>query len=185
MKKDKKIKKEKQVKKLITEKLLHDLLEQGKYDEIKKVLIKAEPADVADVFENLTIDEARQLFEILEPDHASEIIIEMDPQEMEDVVDELSPKKLADMIHEMADDDAVDFFAEMEPEEQNAILLHLNDERRFRLKELLDYEEDSAGGLMTLELCSVKATSTVQQVINFETQFPFFCLSKCFRCIEV
>jgi magnesium transporter len=90
----------------------------------------------------------------------------MEAGEVEDVIDSLSPDRLAGMIREMAPDDAADFFNDLDQKEQDEVLPYLNNKERAELKELTDYEEDTAGGLMTPEVCAVSSSVTVQQAIN-------------------
>jgi len=157
----------------LTDNDISQLLAEEKFSVLKEAFIDIDPADVADIFGELSSKELDKLFHILAPDLASDVILEMEPEDVEDVVDVLAPNKLADIIGEMAPDDAVDFYSSLDQEEQNAVLLHLNDKDRQKLKELLEYEEDSAGGLMTPELCAVTDETTVEQCINLIAQADF------------
>jgi len=150
-----------------------ELIGLANYDELRKRFSGVDPADVASLFKDLSSKELEVLFGILSPDIASDVILEMEPEDVDDVVDSLSPVKLAEMITEMAPDDAVDFFSDLEDDEQSSVLLHIGDEDRLKIRELIDYEEDSAGGLMTSELCAVDSLSSVHQCINLIAQADF------------
>ncbi len=139
------------------------LLEARDSDELKLRLGDTDPADAADLLEELDSDELEQIFSILDAEVASEVIVEMDSNDIDDVVETLPPERLAGMIAEMAPDDAADFFSELDKDEQAKVWHLLDKEDKQELRSLLNYEEDSAGGIMTPELCAVAATATVQQ----------------------
>jgi magnesium transporter len=148
------------------EKKLIRLLEQDRFEEIRKKYSKIDPADLADILEDLDNEDVEKIFSILDNDYASDVIVEMEPNEVEDVIEMLPPKKLAEMMNEMAPDDAADFFNELKEDEKEEVSKYLTEEQQHQLNELLDYEEDSAGGLMTSEFCALVSNKTVQEAIN-------------------
>jgi magnesium transporter len=91
----------------------------------------------------------------------------MEDEETEEVIERLDNKELADMIKEMAPDDAVDLLNDLDDDKaQQEVLQRLDSEVRLEIEKLLNYKEDSAGGIMTPELCSVLSTATVGQAIQ-------------------
>lgn len=144
---------------------LGKLLDEGKNAEILKRLDSLDPADVADLLEEVDTAEQERIFSILDNDMASEVLVEMEPGEVDDFVDRIPPEKLAAMISEMAPDDQADFFANLEENDQKKVLEFLPEEDRSDLRKLLDYDQDSAGGIMTPEFCSIQVEATVQQAI--------------------
>jgi magnesium transporter len=133
---------------------------------LRRKLSNTDPADVADLLEDLNTEDVEQIFSILDNETASEVIVEMEPRGIDDVLEALSAEKLASMISEMAPDDAVDFYKGLSEEEQAFVWSRLDNEHRRELKELLEYEEDSAGGIMTPELCAVPYNVSIQQAIK-------------------
>lgn len=150
----------------LTRKKLSKLLENGRRDELLTRLDATDPADVADLLEDIDSDERELVFNLLDPETASEVIVEMEPNETEDVVESLTAEKLAGMIREMAPDDAADFFTEIDENERGAVLGLLDEKQRAELRTLLDYDDESAGGIMTPELCAVAAEASVQDAMN-------------------
>lgn len=142
------------------------LLDAGNNTEILKRLDAMDPADVADLLEEIDPEEQERVFAILDTDLASDILVEMEPGEVDDFVDRIPPEKLADMISEMAPDDQADFYGNLDDDDQKNILKFLPEEARIDLKKLLGYDGDSAGGIMTPELCSVQVDETVQEAIK-------------------
>lgn len=149
----------------LTSEQLEKLLDAGNNAEILRQLDAMDPADVADLLEEIGTGEQERVFTILDADLASEVLVEMEPGEVDDFVDRIPPQKLAEMISEMAPDDQADFYGNLDEDDQQKILEYLPEEDRGDLKKLLGYDEDSAGGIMTPELCAVQVSATVQQAI--------------------
>ena len=145
---------------------IRDLLERKSYDEIRKSIALTDPADLADIFDELESEELEDLFKILDNETASEIIVEMESDEIDEVVEKFPPSKIADIIREMAPDDAADFFNDLDADEQGKVLHFLKPPEIKELIDLTNYPEDSAGGKMTSELCAVSRDATVEQAIN-------------------
>jgi magnesium transporter len=125
------------------------------------------PSDLADLVESL--DEAQQieLLSALPTELASDTLAEMEEgEERGDLLAALTPEKGAELLHDLPDDDAVDLISELEPDEQSKILAELSVDEAGELKGLLQYDEETAGGLMTTELVEVEARLTAGQAIE-------------------
>ena len=145
---------------------VRNLLQQQRFAQIRRWFKNTDPADVADILEELELDEVSKIFTMFDTETASEVIVEMEPGEIDDVVERIPPEKVADMISEMAPDDAADFFTDLDEDDQHKVYALLENETRDILSALVGYEEDSAGGLMTSELCAVPVSCTVEQAIR-------------------
>ena len=119
------------------------------------------PSDLADLVESLGDDRQVALLSALPAELASETLAEMeDGEDRGDLLAALTPEKGAELIHELADDDAADLMGELDPPEQQRILEALPDEEAGDLIDLLQYGEETAGGLMTTELVAVEGSLT-------------------------
>ena len=145
---------------------ISQLLSEHRYEELRQEFAEADPADVADLLDNLGSDEIEKVFAILDTETASEVIVEMDAPDRDEVVENLAPDKLAGMLSEMAPDDAVDLFNQLDEQDQSLVLHFMPPEKKDAISELAEYDQDTAGGLMTPEFCAVSANATVQQAIN-------------------
>ncbi len=141
------------------------LLEHREYSEFKDDFLSMDPADVADVLEHTEPEIQKQFLSFITAGQASEIIAEMEEADAEEVIDLFDSGEIAEILTEMAPDDRADIFREIDEGKHPEILAKLSDEDRIELNKLLGYEEDSAGDLMTPELCAVKADATVQEAI--------------------
>jgi magnesium transporter len=124
------------------------------------------PADIADLIDNLEEQEKIRLFSLLDVEKASDVIPELSDISREQILEEISDSKLAEIIDEMDSDDAADVIAELTEEQARAVLDEIEPEESEDLKELLKYDEESAGGIMQSELVSVLETATVRDAVN-------------------
>ncbi|RMH64885.1 MAG: magnesium transporter [Calditrichaeota bacterium] len=142
--------------------LIHD----GQRSALLNILIDMHPADIEDILNRLEKDERHFLFSLLPPELASEVLPELDQPVAEDVLEEVSDQRLTSIIHEMESDDAADVVAELPEDVKERVLDTLEDEVSEDVKELLDYDEDSAGGIMAKEVLAMPADATVNETIE-------------------
>lgn len=147
---------------------LAKLIEAGDIAGLEAAVEDLHASDVADVVESLRDDEMRvALVRALPPELASEALVEMEEgDEAAELLVALPPEESVELIQGLADDDAADLIAELEPEERDRILAELPVEEAGELRGLLQYDEESAGGLMTTALVSVQAHITAGQAIE-------------------
>ena len=150
-----------------SEKIEHllQLLDSQELPEFKAQFMSMEPADAADMLENTDPSIRLRFLKALSPEQASDIISEMEEAVTEDLIEFFDTDRIVEILREMASDDRADIFRQIDENKHNEILEKLPEEERHELKKLLGYEEDSAGDLMTPELCAVKADATVQEAI--------------------
>jgi len=143
------------------------LLRDGKVSEFLGRARMLEAADLADVLALADEDERVEIAKLLPPDLTGEALIEMPGQEhAEDTLAALSPEQAADIVQEMPDDDAADLLGELPPEQQQRILSQVDFEERVTVERLLEYREDTAGGLMTGAMVTVRQDDTVAGAVE-------------------
>jgi len=119
-------------------------------------------ADVAEILDAVNWDEAVYLVRLLDSETTSEALMELDEDVRERLLDSLTPKEIAEEVEELDTDDAVDVIAELDEEVRAEVIEQIEDaEHKADIQEMLQYDEDSAGGLMAKELIKVKDTWTV------------------------
>ncbi len=119
-------------------------------------------ADIAEVLEELSFDDAIYIIKLLDSEKTSEILTELDEDIREKILKNLSAKEIAEEVGEMDTDDAADIIGELSNERQERVINALDDdELAADIKELLSYEDDTAGALMAKELVKVYETWTV------------------------
>ncbi|GGZ84033.1 magnesium transporter [Algibacter mikhailovii] len=138
------------------------LVEQGNDTELQKLLVEFHYADIAEILDELNLDQAVYVIKLLDSETTSDILKELDEGIREKVLRSLSTKEIAEEVEELDSDDAADIIAELPEERQQAVIEQIEDEEhKAEITELLTYDEDSAGGLMAKELVKVYETWTV------------------------
>ena len=129
-------------------------------------LARLHPSDIADIIEGLPESQRVAVIEVLSTETASETLAEMEEgPDRGALLAALAPERGAELVHELADDDAVDLIAELGPDERRAILSALPDEAEAEIRELMVYDDDTAGGLMTSELVKVESRMNAGRAI--------------------
>ncbi|WP_370390116.1 magnesium transporter [uncultured Winogradskyella sp.] len=149
----------------LTDELLEKVesLIEGRNDkELKRLLNEFHYADIAEILDELNLDDAVYLIKLLDSETTSDVLTELDEDTREKVLQNLSDKEIAEEIEELDTDDAVDIIAELPENRQLNVISKIEDEaHKSEIKELLKYDDDTAGGLMAKELVKVYETWTV------------------------
>jgi CBS domain-containing protein len=127
-------------------------------------LRRLRPGELADLLEDLGRDGRQELLARLEPDKAADALEEMDPEELGALLRETPADDAAELLTRMEPDEAVDALRDLDQSDREELLDHMSDEQRASLTDLLDYEEDKAGGFMTTMLVTAPRDETVASV---------------------
>jgi magnesium transporter len=148
---------------------LEALVAVGDMQALADVLAEVDlhPSDVADLLEGMPdVESQLGLMRGLPPELASEALAEMeDGDERADLLAAFSPDEGAGLLGELADDDAADLISELEPDDAARILAALPADEALDIRDLMRYDEESAGGLMTTELIALAATTSAADAI--------------------
>ena len=137
------------------------LLADGQRGMVLNLVADLYPADVALLLRHLPATEAKQLFRWLPPEVASDTLVELEDAYRADLLKELSSTALTDLLDALDTDDTVDVLADLPDELALQLLPDLKDTED--LIELLEYGEETAGGLMAREYVSVPPDWTLQE----------------------
>jgi sporulation protein YlmC with PRC-barrel domain/CBS domain-containing protein len=119
------------------------------------------PADLADIVEELSPDEREAIFAAIDSEVAADALSEVEPKMQASILESLETGKAADIVEEMAPDEAADVLAELEEETSEEILEEMDVAPEAEVRELLEYEEDRAGGMMNTEYVALTGNATV------------------------
>ena len=135
-------------------------------------LAKLHPADIGDILEELSRDEQKAVIESLDDETAAQALSEIPTRMQAALLESISTEKAADIVEEMAPDEAADVLQELPPETSAEVLADMEKEEAKEVRELLGFEENTAGAVMTTEYVFVGENATVDGVIaalrNFE-----------------
>lgn len=124
------------------------------------------PADLAEIIADLNHAQSDRLLKNLDTETLAETLEEVEPDFQASLVRNLPDEKVADVLEAMAPDEAADLLAEL-PSERSADLLELmEDEEAEDVRKLLDYHEESAGGLMTTDMVTIPPELTAERAIS-------------------
>ena len=124
-------------------------------------LEKLHPADLADIVEDLSPEDREAIFTTIDSEVAAEALSEVEPKMQASILESLDTETAADIIEEMSPNEAADALAELEDETSDEILEEMETEPKSDLQELLEFEEDTAGGLMNTEYVTLHQEATV------------------------
>ena len=138
------------------------LIEEHKDDELLLQLEEVHHADIAEIIDELELDQATYIIKLLDSTKTSEALMELEEDVRERILDNLSAKEIAEELENMDTDDAADIIAELSEERKQEVIGEIIDEEHAEhIVELLRYDENSAGGLMAKELVKVNENWSV------------------------
>ena len=141
---------------------IEQLIQQKNDQELESLLNDLHHADIAEIFDEIEIQEAIYIFKILDSEKTAEILLELEDDVREKILNGLSAKEIAEELDELDTDDAADIIAELSQSKKEEVISELEDvEHAKDIVELLRYNEDEAGGLMEKELVKVNENWTV------------------------
>ncbi|BBD66709.1 divalent cation transporter [Nostoc commune NIES-4072] len=145
---------------------LQMLLEAGDLQGAKAILVPVQPADIAEAIEGLPEAMHALAFRLLSKDEAIEVYEYLDYSVQERLIEELKSQEVRDIVDQMSPDDRARLFDELPAKVVNRLLEQLSPAERQATAQLLGYEADTAGRIMTLELISLKENFTVSQALE-------------------
>jgi len=131
------------------------------------ILDEYHASEIAILFESLTKEDRQRIINLLPVETASEIIAEMHEEaHPEELLLQLHPDKRTEIVEELDYDDATDIISQLEEHEQKEILGDLNEDDASHIRNLLSYDEDTAGGLMNTEFIRIHLHLTKKDAID-------------------
>ncbi len=147
--------------------LLIQSLQNEEIDIFRNEFLDLHPYDQASFFKDLDEDIRAKIYLYLSPEEMASLFenLEIDEDEYKDVLAEMNPNYAADMLSQMYADDAVDVLNELDKDQVVSYLTIMDDESAKEIKDLLHYEEYTAGSIMTTEFVSLSANQTVRSAM--------------------
>ena len=144
---------------------LYDLIREKRYREVREELSHLNPVDVAAILEELDEETAALVFRMIKKDEAAEVFSYMDNDQRQYILKILSKQEIKDLFDDMFADDAADFLGDLPSNVVTKLLENVEKDTRSRINQLLRYEEDSAGSIMTVEFIELYRDMTVQDAL--------------------
>ncbi|MBU0546054.1 CBS domain-containing protein [Patescibacteria group bacterium] len=137
-----------------------------KLDTISDDLTRLHPADLANIVEELTVRQGAKLVKNLDTAIAAAIVEEMDPTAQKMLVNYLGPEKAAKIIEKMSADEIADLMQMLSKSDAKHLLSYLKNGKLKKVEKLIEYENNTAGGLMTTDYVSGRQEWTVEMAIE-------------------
>ena len=131
-----------------------------------RLLEHMHPADLADIVEELSPDDRESIFENIDSEVAADALTEVEPDIQASILESLETETAADIVEEMSPDHAADALGELGAETSEEILEEMEHLPKTEVQELLEFEEDTAGGMMNTEFVSLHEDATVGDALQ-------------------
>ena len=124
------------------------------------------PADLAEIISEVSQKERTALFGSLDVDTAAEALHELEPHVQVDIIDDMSKERASDILERMPPDEAADVLGDLPEAKAQELINLMEKEEAEDVQELMEHEEDTAGGLMTTEYLAFPPDMTVEEAIK-------------------
>lgn len=146
---------------------IQDLVSVNNGNAILGIIKNLHEADIAEILDVVSMDEAKFIYRLLEDETASDVLVELEEDVRIKFLEALSAKEIAGQMDNMDSDDAADIMAEMSEEKQEQVISQIEDpQQAIDIASLMQYDEDTAGAIMGTELICVNENWTTDQCIE-------------------
>ena len=128
------------------------------------------PADIADILRNLPSDKRKPFFDSLDSEVGARVLRQLDPVSEFDLLKKLDSSVISEILDEMPSDDAADVVAGLSKEKAGQVLKLMAKEDSARIQNLLKYDSETAGGIMTTDFVALNAEINAEQAIHLLRQ---------------
>lgn len=142
------------------------LIEQGSQNELNDLFKERHPADIAEFVDDLNTNDAKFLLSSLEEQMRADVLIELDEDLRDKILRSSTSEEIAEQLKSLDSDDAADILGDLSNEQQQEIISNIDDmETASEILDLLNYDEDTAGGLMQKEYIQAKVSWPVNRTV--------------------
>ncbi|MBR5871321.1 MAG: magnesium transporter [Clostridia bacterium] len=145
---------------------IKNLLAERKYAQLYSHVKTLQPADIALLFEDISMEDVILTFRLLPKDTAADTFVELEPDRQMQLISAFSDAELKAVLDELYLDDTVDIIEEMPANVVRRIIRYSTPEMRQSINEVLNFPADSAGSIMTIEYVDLKAEMTVDEAFD-------------------
>ncbi|HCT63832.1 MAG TPA: magnesium transporter [Lachnospiraceae bacterium] len=163
-----------------------ELIENGELSRLKIELNQDNPANIAEFFDEIPVDMQLLVFRLLTKDNAADTFSFMDSDTQELIINSITDREVRRILYDLSLDDAVDFLSEIPANLVTRVLKNTDEEKRKLINQFLNYPDDSAGSIMTIEFVEFNQNTTVIKAmeqlkktgVNKETIYSCYVLDE-------
>ncbi|WP_040215190.1 magnesium transporter [Clostridium polynesiense] len=142
-----------------------ELIREKKLLEAKKELMKHNAVDIAQLFEELEMEDVVRVFRLLPKDLAADVFTYLDREQRAHIVESITDIEISGIMEDLFMDEAVDVLEELPANVVKKILKNTSQDRRNLINQFLNYPDSSGGSIMTIEYVDLKKEMTVKEAI--------------------
>jgi len=146
---------------------LYRVLYEDDQSEARELLGQMHPSEIADAMESLPSKARTAIWNLLSPDVEGDVLSELQVPVRVELLEQMQPFKVAQVTKDLDADDVADILQELPGDMKDTVLLAMDEQNRQRLTSILSYPEDTAGGLMNIDIVSVRADVTLDVVMRY------------------
>ena len=146
--------------------ILQELLESRQYTKLRQTISEMNTVDIATAMGEMENEDSLKMFRILPKDMAADVFADLELDAQQYIIRSLSDREASNIIDNLMADDATDLLEEMPASVVKRILANASPETRADINHLLQYPEDSAGSIMTVEYVDLREDMTVADAIE-------------------
>lgn len=144
---------------------IREMIAQNNSAFIDQRIIHLHPADIAEIVDELNTEEAKYVFAHLDDDRQGEVLMELEEDVREGFIETFNSKQIATQLENLDSDDAVDVLGELSVDRQLEVIAEMDEKKAAELVELLNYDENTAGGLMQTEFVRARVDWPVNRCV--------------------
>lgn len=148
--------------------LIEGYIDSQNREEALRVIHELHPADIAELFQELNLRQSEWLFNLIDDkEKKADVLMELDEEDRKKLLENMDPEEIGHYIDMLDTDDAVDLIQELDEEDRDEVISHIDDmEQAGNIVDLLQYDEDTAGGLMATEMIVVNENWSMPQCLK-------------------
>ncbi|MBS3995423.1 MAG: magnesium transporter [Alkaliphilus sp.] len=143
-----------------------ELIKEKRFKEVRTEILELNTVNIADILEELEIGEALVVFRMLPKDVSVEVFAYLSNEQQMNIINSITDKEIKHIMNELYFDDMIDFIEDLPANIVKKILMNTKEEERVLINQFLNYPDNSAGSLMTIEYVDLKKNMTVQHAID-------------------
>jgi len=145
---------------------LLDLIKSENMNALQSEMVEMHPADIAEMLYRLGNEDQGSVFRLLSPEKSAEVLVELDSPVSRAILEDQDEEWLVSVIGTLDSDDATDIIGELDEETARHVLSAMPWKEFREVETLLRHEEDTAGGIMALEIVAVEESKSAEQALE-------------------
>ncbi|MBD5306239.1 MAG: magnesium transporter [Bacteroides sp.] len=147
---------------------IETLVDEQNAEQVRAELQDLHPADIAELLRQLSLRQAEWMFNLIsDKEQKAEVLMELDEEDRKKLLEHMDPEQIGAFIDLLDTDDAVDLIQELDKEDREEVIAHIdNVEQAGDIVDLLQYDEDTAGGLMGTEMVVVNENWSMPECLR-------------------